>query len=106
ATVGSRSLALIVRRQPTRVRSKGRNCLGEIAAFGSILRRFVQSFEHLWPREPPMPRRGGGNRIAKFPQNPLILPGGVGRSGNDAQPDLKCLELSPPNPSAWAWSAV
>jgi hypothetical protein len=53
-----------------------------------------------------MPRRGGGNRIAKFPQNPLILPEGAGRSGNDAQPDHKCLELSPPNPSAWEWSAV
>jgi len=31
------------------VRSRGRNCLGEIAAFGPILRRFVRSLGHLRP---------------------------------------------------------
>ncbi len=51
----------------------------------SILRRFVQSFERVRLRGTTSGARRGGNRIAGFLQNALILPAeGPGRSANDA----------------------
>jgi hypothetical protein len=50
--------------------------LREIAVFGSILRRFDQSFERLRPRGTASAACRGGNRIAGFRQNVLILAAG------------------------------
>jgi hypothetical protein len=75
----------MMRGQPMRVRFGWQSCLREIAVFGSISRRFVQSFERVRPRGTTSGARRGGNRIAGFLQNALILPAeGPGRSANDA----------------------
>jgi hypothetical protein len=85
AKAQSRSLASMMRGQPIRVRFGWPSCLREIAVFGSILRRFVQSFERVRSRGTASGDRRGGNRIAGFLQNALILPAeGPGRSANDA----------------------